>query len=123
MFCLFVLLSFLLSPSDGVAQYAQKDFGTQTDGFQQSTLWGGGIHEKVPDLMGYGGTYELRSDIGNFFKKLDSQVGYLLCSKERGMLLLQNSGTQVGNVFAELQRRCVKRKGTPHGFMMRLRDR
>jgi hypothetical protein len=56
------------------------------------------------------------------FRKLDKMVGYLWCAINGRLVKLQNSGSQVANVFAELQRRCLVRKGTPVAFAIRLRD-
>ncbi len=56
------------------------------------------------------------------FRKLDKMVGYLWCQINGRIVKLQTSGSQVANIFAELQRRCLIRKGKPVAFAIRLRD-
>ena len=56
------------------------------------------------------------------FHKLDKMVGSLRCEIHGRLVKLQTSGSQVANVFAELQRRCLVRKGKPVAFAIRLRD-
>ena len=56
------------------------------------------------------------------FRKLDKMVGYLWCEINGRLVKLQTSGSQVANIFAELQRRCLVRKGKTVAFAIRLRD-
>ena len=56
------------------------------------------------------------------FYKLDKMVGSLWCEINGRLVKSQTSGSQVANVFAELQRRCLIRKGKPVAFAIRLRD-
>jgi hypothetical protein len=57
-----------------------------------------------------------------FFRKMDRMVGYLWCIINGRLTVLQTSGTEVANIFAELKRRCGARNGTILSFAIKLND-
>ena len=77
-----------------------------------------GPHNRQPNVMGSGTDKEITAN----FRSMDRMVGYLCCGIHGRQTKLQNSGTQVANIFAELQRRCIIRGGKPLTFAIRIRD-
>ncbi len=96
---------------------------------QKPMVFGGGYSgQNFLDLSNVNRTQMNSNKASNFwngeldFKTLDKMVGYLWCEINGRLVMLQTSGSQVSNIFAELQRRCLVRKGKPVAFAIRLRD-
>ena len=123
---LFFLLSLCFSNADCQKQSSVEDRLDRVEGLLNKMQGKDGVieingpHRSEPNYMGWG--HPQREGWYADFNNMDRMVGYLWYEKRGRMGRIFTTGRYVANIFAELQDRCIRNRGRPMAFAIRIRD-